>query len=47
MQKPGSGFSGEPEVARQLTATVVAKTTAFDPQWDAKSLKEIRVSFPS
>jgi sulfonate transport system substrate-binding protein len=35
----------EPEVARQLSIGVVAKTTAYDPQWGAKSLKEIRVSF--
>jgi sulfonate transport system substrate-binding protein len=35
----------EPEVARQLSSEVVAKTTAYDPQWSAKSLKDIRVSF--
>ncbi len=35
----------EPEVARQLSAEVVQKTTAFDPQWSAKSIKEVRVSF--
>jgi sulfonate transport system substrate-binding protein len=35
----------EPEVARQLSNAVVAKTTAYDPQWSAKSLKDIRVSF--
>jgi ABC-type nitrate/sulfonate/bicarbonate transport system substrate-binding protein len=35
----------EPEVARQLSKSVVEKTTAFDPQWGAKSLSEIRVSF--
>jgi ABC-type nitrate/sulfonate/bicarbonate transport system substrate-binding protein len=44
-QEQVNGWFREPEVARQLTATVVAKTTAFDPQWGAKSLKEIRVSF--
>ena len=33
----------EPEVARQLSTSVVEKTTAYDPQWGAKSL--IRVSF--
>jgi hypothetical protein len=42
------------ELDRQIRALkaercdeIFAKTTAFDPQWDAKSLKEIRVSFPS
>jgi ABC-type nitrate/sulfonate/bicarbonate transport system substrate-binding protein len=44
-QEQVNGWFREPEVARQLTATVVAKTTAFDPQWGARSLKDIRVSF--
>jgi len=35
----------EPEVARQLSKSVVEKTTAYDPQWSAKSLSEIHVSF--
>jgi ABC-type nitrate/sulfonate/bicarbonate transport system substrate-binding protein len=35
----------EPEVARQLSKSVVEKTTAYDPQWGAKSLGDIRVSF--
>lgn len=35
----------EPDVARQLSLTVIQKTTAFDPQWAAKSIKDIRVSF--
>ena len=35
----------EPEVARQLSKSVVEKTTAYDPQWSAKSLGDIRVSF--
>jgi len=35
----------EPEAARALSPAVVAKTTAYDPQWDAKSLKDIRISF--
>jgi sulfonate transport system substrate-binding protein len=35
----------EPEVARQLSKQVVEKTTAYDPQWSAKSMNEIRVSF--
>jgi ABC-type nitrate/sulfonate/bicarbonate transport system substrate-binding protein len=35
----------EPEVARQLSKSVVEKTTAYDPQWNAKSLTDIRVSF--
>ena len=35
----------EPELARQLSLAVIQKTTAFDPQWDAKTIKDIRVSF--
>jgi sulfonate transport system substrate-binding protein len=35
----------EPELARQLSAAVIQKTTAFDPQWGAKSIGDIRVSF--
>jgi ABC-type nitrate/sulfonate/bicarbonate transport system substrate-binding protein len=35
----------EPEVARQLSKAVVEKTTAYDPQWAARSLSDIRVSF--
>jgi sulfonate transport system substrate-binding protein len=35
----------EPEVARQLSKSVVEKTTAYDPQWGARSLSNIRVSF--
>jgi ABC-type nitrate/sulfonate/bicarbonate transport system substrate-binding protein len=35
----------EPEVARQLSKSVVEKTTAYDPQWGARSLGDIRVSF--
>ena len=35
----------EPELARQLSLPVIQKTTAFDPQWTAKSIKDIRVSF--
>lgn len=35
----------EPEVARQLSLPVIQKTTAFDPQWGAKQLGDIRVSF--
>jgi ABC-type nitrate/sulfonate/bicarbonate transport system substrate-binding protein len=35
----------EPEVARQLSRHVVEKTTAYDPQWSARSLSDIRVSF--
>jgi ABC-type nitrate/sulfonate/bicarbonate transport system substrate-binding protein len=35
----------EPEVARQLSRQVVEKTTAYDPQWSARSLSDIRVSF--
>jgi len=35
----------EPELARQLSLGVIQKTTAFDPQWGAKSIADIRVSF--
>ena len=35
----------EPELARQLSSAVIQKTTAFDPQWSAKSTGDIRVSF--
>jgi sulfonate transport system substrate-binding protein len=35
----------EPELARQLSLGVIQKTTAFDPQWGAKSITDIRVSF--
>jgi ABC-type nitrate/sulfonate/bicarbonate transport system substrate-binding protein len=35
----------EPELARQLSLPVIQKTTAFDPQWGAKNIADIRVSF--
>jgi sulfonate transport system substrate-binding protein len=35
----------EPEVARQLSLAVIEKTTAYDPQWGAKGIGDIRVSF--
>lgn len=35
----------EPEAARALSPEVVEKTTGYDPQWSAKSLKDIRISF--
>jgi sulfonate transport system substrate-binding protein len=35
----------EPEVARQLSMGVIEKTTAYDPQWAAKSVSDIHVSF--
>jgi sulfonate transport system substrate-binding protein len=44
-QEQANAWFREPEVARQLSIGVVAKTTGYDPQWSAKSLKEIRVSF--
>lgn len=44
-QEQANGWFREPEVARQLSAGVVAKTTAYDPQWNAKGLKDLRVSF--
>jgi sulfonate transport system substrate-binding protein len=34
----------EPAAAKALGADVIAKATAFDPQWTAKSLKDIRLS---
>jgi ABC-type nitrate/sulfonate/bicarbonate transport system substrate-binding protein len=40
-----NSWFGEPEVARQLSKGVVEKTTAYDPQWGAKSLSDIHVSF--
>jgi ABC-type nitrate/sulfonate/bicarbonate transport system substrate-binding protein len=40
-----NAWFSEPEVARQLSKAVVEKTTAYDPQWAAKSLSDIRVSF--
>lgn len=44
-QEQANAWFREPEAARQLSAVVVAKTTALDPQWGAKTLKDIRVSF--
>ena len=35
----------EPEAARALSPEVVQRATAYDPQWAAKSLKDLRVSF--
>lgn len=35
----------EPEPARALPEPLVERTTAFDPQWDAKELGQVRVSF--
>ena len=35
----------EPEAARALSPEVVQRATAYDPQWGAKSIKELRVSF--
>ena len=35
----------EPEAARALSPDVVQRATAYDPQWNAKSLKDLRVSF--
>jgi ABC-type nitrate/sulfonate/bicarbonate transport system substrate-binding protein len=44
-QQQVNAWFREPEVAKQLSDSVVAKTTAYDPQWNAKSLGDIRVSF--
>lgn len=35
----------EPEAARALTPEVVQRATAYDPQWSAKSIKDLRISF--
>lgn len=35
----------EPEAARALSPEVVQRATAYDPQWGAKSIKDLRVSF--
>lgn len=35
----------EPENARTLDPRIIQTATAYDPQWNAKSLKDIRVSF--
>lgn len=35
----------EPENARTLDPRVIQTATAYDPQWNAKSIKDIRISF--
>jgi len=35
----------EPENARTLDPRIIQTATAYDPQWNAKTIKEIRVSF--
>lgn len=35
----------EPEAARRLDPKIIQDATAYDPQWNAKSLKDIRLSF--
>jgi sulfonate transport system substrate-binding protein len=35
----------EPEAARTLDLRVIQTATAYDPQWNAKNLQDIRVSF--
>lgn len=35
----------EPEAARTLDEALIQATTAYDPQWSAKSLKDVRVAF--
>jgi sulfonate transport system substrate-binding protein len=35
----------EPEAARKLDVKVIQTATAYDPQWNAKSPKDIRLSF--
>ena len=39
-----NGWFREPAAAKALDESVVAKATAFDPQWSAKSLGDIRLS---
>jgi len=40
-----NGWFREPENARTLDAKVIQTATAYDPQWNAKSIKDIRISF--
>jgi sulfonate transport system substrate-binding protein len=35
----------EPEAARRIEMGIIEAATAYDPQWNAKSLKDIRLSF--
>lgn len=35
----------EPEAARRLELSIIEQATAYDPQWKAKSLKDIKLSF--
>jgi sulfonate transport system substrate-binding protein len=35
----------EPEAARALDPKVIQTATAYDPQWNAKSIKDIRIGF--
>jgi sulfonate transport system substrate-binding protein len=40
-----NGWFREPENARTLDPKIIQTATAYDPQWNAKSLKDIRISF--
>jgi ABC-type nitrate/sulfonate/bicarbonate transport system substrate-binding protein len=35
----------EPEAARTLDPSIIEQATAYDPQWKAKSLKDLKLSF--
>jgi ABC-type nitrate/sulfonate/bicarbonate transport system substrate-binding protein len=40
-----NGWFREPENARTLDPAIVQTATAYDPQWNARTLKDIRISF--
>ncbi len=40
-----NGWFREPEAARQLSEAVVEKSTGVDPQWNAKTMSDIRLAF--
>jgi ABC-type nitrate/sulfonate/bicarbonate transport system substrate-binding protein len=40
-----NGWFREPENARTLDPRVIQTATAYDPQWNAKAMKDIRISF--
>jgi sulfonate transport system substrate-binding protein len=35
----------EPEAARRLDAKIIQEATAYDPQWNAKKLADIKLAF--
>lgn len=40
-----NGWFREPENARTLDPSVIQTATAYDPQWNAKGIRDIRISF--